>query len=81
MQTSETTSLQRYLRAKLGSKTISVKPVKGDTLLGGQGSEGSERAAEISIGGEHIGEIYKDSEDGEVCYHVQITVLEEDLES
>jgi len=29
---------------------------------------------------EFIGVVFQDSEDGETCYHVQISILEEDLD-
>ena len=29
---------------------------------------------------EFIGVVFQDNEDGETCYHVQISILEEDLD-
>jgi hypothetical protein len=30
--------------------------------------------------GEFIGVVFKDTEDGDVCYHFQMTILSEDME-
>ena len=79
MHKAETSRIEQYLRVKFKNDTITVKP---QALFGSDGSaETKDGSAEIKIGGEHVGEVYKDTEDEDVCYHVQITILEEDLES
>jgi hypothetical protein len=39
----------------------------------------SEESCEVTMDGDFMGVIFKDTEDGEVCYHLQMTILEEDL--
>lgn len=79
MQKTETSRIEQYLRAKFKNDTITVKPQA--LFSSGESAEAKDGSAEIKIGGEHVGEVYKDTEDEDVCYHVQITILEEDLES
>lgn len=65
---SEIPRLQTTLQRLLGSPKLTVNPPqrKGMTV-------------EIAVNGEVIGTVYRDDEDGEVSYAVNITVLEEDL--
>ena len=60
--------IESYLREKfkLPSITVKARPQKDDS-------------AEVNIGDEFIGVIFKDDEEGEVSYAVMLTVLEEDL--
>ena len=67
----EALKIQTFLRGKLGSKDIGLKPRKDDV---------SEESAEVTVGGEFIGVIFKDVDEGETCYHFQWTIIEEDLE-
>ena len=61
--------LERYLRKLFGNDTLKVlmHPKKDDM-------------AEISIGDEFIGPVYREEEDGEVTYQLQIAILDFDLE-
>lgn len=60
--------LQKYLRDTFRLDTINVTPhgIKDDS-------------AEVSIGEEFIGVLYRDDEDGEVNYQFQMAILEFDL--
>ena len=68
MNKSEMARLQKYLRDKFGTERIalSLKP-------------GKDAFIEVSLGGEFIGTIYRDEEDGEVSYAFTMTILEMDL--
>ncbi len=61
--------LQRYLRKLFGNDKLKVvmHPKKTDM-------------AEISIGEEFIGPVYREEEEGEVTYQFQIAILDFDLE-
>lgn len=61
--------LERYLRKLFGNDNLKVlmHPKKDDM-------------AEISIGDEFIGPVYREEEDGEVTYQLQIAILDFDLE-
>jgi hypothetical protein len=61
--------LERYLRQVFGNPRISVRarPRKTDS-------------AEVYIGEEFIGVVSEDVEDGEKSYHLQMAILEMDLE-
>ena len=37
-------------------------------------------SADLMLEDEFIGVVFADDEDGELCYHVQISILDEDLE-
>ncbi len=68
MNASEVLRLQKYLREKFGCLDINLEIVaqKHDSV-------------EMSLGDEFIGVIYRDDEDGEVSYALQMTILEIDL--
>lgn len=61
--------LERYLRKLFGNDQLKVvmHPKKADM-------------AEISIGEEFIGPVYREEEEGEVTYQFQIAILDFDLE-
>jgi hypothetical protein len=61
--------LERYLRKMFNNDNLKVvmHPKKTDM-------------AEISIGDEFIGPVYREEEDGEVSYQFQIAILDFDLE-
>ncbi len=61
--------LERYLRKLFKNDQLKVvmHPKKTDM-------------AEISIGDEFIGPVYREEEDGEVSYQFQIAILDFDLE-
>ncbi|SHJ23003.1 Protein of unknown function [Roseomonas rosea] len=68
MTKSEIERVQAYLRRLLGTERISVIPPKQAGM-----------SVEIEAGGEVIGTLHRDAEDGEVSYALHLTILEEDL--
>ena len=62
----EVSKLQSYLQKKFGNKTITLKATKD--------------SAELNLGGEFFGTVYKDTEDGETAFEITIPVLEMDLD-
>ena len=71
MDSKEALKIQTFLRGKLGNPNIALRPREDDT---------SEDSAEVTIDGEFLAVIFKDTEDGETCYHMQWTIIEEDLD-
>lgn len=69
MKPDEIAKLQAYLRKALKSPTIEVRKraKKNDS-------------AEVYIGGEFIGVVSRDDEDGEVSYNFDMAILEMDLD-
>ncbi|MGE3914805.1 MAG: DUF3126 family protein [Hyphomicrobiaceae bacterium] len=65
----ETKKVEAYLRKLFGNRTIELRarPRAAD-------------AVEMYVGNEFVGVISKDTEDGDVCYQISMTVLEMDLE-
>ena len=68
MNSEETQKIQAFLKAKFSEADIVLKP-----------REETNDSVEITIAGETLGIIFKDDEDGDICYHVQMTILSEDL--
>lgn len=70
MTREELTKIENYLRKTFQTQTIEVRarPKKKDS-------------AEVYIGDEFIGVLYRDDEDGEVSYQFQMAILELDLDS
>ena len=68
MEQSELLKLQKYLRDLFRLDIIEVVPqsIKDDS-------------AEVMVGEEFIGVIYRDEEDGEISYQFQMAILEIDL--
>ena len=64
----ERARLERYLKKRFNSNLVTVRP-KGK----------SKDSAELYIGDEFVGTISKDDEDGDLSYHVTMTVLDMDL--
>tara|TARA_B100000212_G_scaffold329276_1_gene294348 strand:+ start:360 stop:572 length:213 start_codon:yes stop_codon:yes gene_type:complete len=60
--------IQNYLRQTLGSKQLKV-----------EGRENKIDSADVTINGEFLGVIFEDKEDGDTCYHFNMTVLDIDL--
>ena len=60
--------IQNYLRWTLGSKQLKV-----------EGRENKIDSADVTINGEFLGVIFEDKEDGDTCYHFNMTVLDIDL--
>ena len=69
MNASDTAKIQRYLRQRFGNKKLSIAR-----------RENKEDSADLMLEDEFIGVVFQDNEDGETCYHVQISILEEDLD-
>ena len=61
--------IQNYLRLTLGSKQLKV-----------EGRENKIDSADVTIlNGEFLGVIFEDKEDGDICYHFNMTILDIDL--
>ena len=61
--------VERYLRKMFGNEALrAVMHPKKDDM------------AEVSIGEEFIGPVYREEEDGEVSYQLQIAILDIDIE-
>ena len=69
MKPDEIAKLTKYLRGKfdLASITVRKRPQKDDS-------------AEVYIGDEFIGVIFRDEEDGELSYNFSMAILDIDLE-
>lgn len=68
LNTKEIQRLQEYLRKIFVTDRISLK----------EGS-GKDAPVEVSIGGEFIGVIYRNFDEGELSYDFNMAILEEDL--
>ena len=70
MKPDEIAKLQTYLRTFLKSPTIEVRKraKKNDS-------------AEVYIGGEFIGVVSRDDEDGDLSYNFDMAILDSDLEA
>ena len=68
MTPNEIARVEAYLRATFGNPKISIPPVK-------------KRGApiEVLIGGEFIGVLHRDDDEGEISYSLNISILEDDL--
>ena len=69
MNASDTAKVQRYLRQRFGNNKLTIAR-----------RENKNDSAELMLEDEFLGVVFQDNEDGETCYHVQMTVLQEDLE-
>lgn len=69
MKPDEIAKLQAYMRKTLKSPTIEVRKRAKKT-----------DSAEVYIGGEFIGVISRDDEDGELSYNFDMAILDADLE-
>ncbi|MDC1293613.1 DUF3126 family protein [Candidatus Puniceispirillum sp.] len=69
MNASDTAKVQSYLRQRFGNHKLTLAR-----------RENKDDSAELMLEDEFIGVVFQDNEDGETCYHVQISILEEDLE-
>ncbi len=64
----EIQKLEKYLKGKVNSQiTLKYRPKADDS-------------AELLIGGEYMGTVYKDEEDGDVSYIVNLSILSIDLD-
>ena len=68
MDKAEVKKVESYLRSRFGNQDIALihRPQASDSV-------------EFESDGETLGIVYRDDEDGDICYHVQLTVLAEDL--
>ena len=65
----ELKSVEGYLRKLFGNKAISVR-----------GRQRAADAAEVYVGEEFVGVLSKDTEDGDTCFQLTMTILEIDLD-
>ena len=56
--------IQNYMRKSLGSKHIKV-----------EGRENKKDSADVTINGEFLGVVFEDKEDGETCYHFNMSII------
>ena len=68
MDAIEIARLQEYLQTKFGLPNLSVR-----------GRANKDDSAEVYIGDEFIGVIFRDDEDGDVSYDFNMAILEIDL--
>jgi hypothetical protein len=68
MKPAEILAVQTHLRRLLGSQRINIRA-----------SQSRNGPIELLVDGETIGTVDRDAEDGEVAYHVTISILAEDL--
>ena len=61
--------IQNQMRKALGSKNIKV-----------EGRENKLDSADVTKDGEFLGVVFEDREDGDTCYHFNMTILDIDLE-
>ena len=69
MNASDTAKVQSYLRQRFGNHKLTLSR-----------RENKDDSAELMLEDEFIGVVFQDNEDGETCYHVQISILKEDLD-
>jgi hypothetical protein len=68
MTPNEIARVQTYLRTLFANPRITIAlPQRKDGPI------------EVSIGGEFVGVLHRDEDEGEVSYSLQISILEEDL--
>ena len=61
--------IQHFMRKSLGSNNIKV-----------EGRENKIDSADVTYNGEFLGVVFEDKEDGDTCYHFNMTILDIDLE-
>ena len=61
--------IQNQMRKALSSKSIKV-----------EGRENKLDSADVTNNGEFLGVVFEDKEDGDTCYHFNMTILDIDLE-
>ena len=69
MNANDTAKVQSYLRQRFGNHKLTLAR-----------RENKDDSAELMLEDEFIGVVFRDDEAGDTCYHVQITVLAEDLD-
>lgn len=68
MQAEIVKKVEGYLRSKFGNHQINLKPSKSDDDM-----------AEVYIGDEFIGTLYRDEDAGEVSYDFNMSIIDIDL--
>ena len=68
MHPEEIQRVQNFLATKFRGADIKLKS-----------REETDDSVEFIIDGETLGIVFKDDEDGDICYHVQLTILSEDI--
>lgn len=68
MDAFEIARLQDYLRSKFGLGNLSVRK-----------RSNKDDSAEVYFGDEFLGVLFRDDEDGDLCYQFNMAILEEDL--
>lgn len=68
MEPSEIARLQHYFRTKFGLNTLSVRPRSNKA-----------DSAEVYLGDEFLGVLFRDDEEGEVSYDFNMAILDIDL--
>ena len=68
MNSDEIRKVQDFLNTKFSGANIKLKS-----------REETDDSVEFIIDGETLGIVFKDDEDGDICYHVQMTILSEDI--
>ena len=66
----ELTKLTRYLQIKFANPNISVRPSVSDSSM-----------AEVYINSEFIATIYKDEDEGEISYDLNMSIIDIDINS
>ena len=69
MKREEINKLQIYLRSTFKNNNISIVPR----------ADKSEESAEFQINNEFFGIVFKDTDEGETTYHLEMSIIEEDL--
>ena len=69
MHPEEIQRVQNFLTKKFRRTDIKLKP-----------REETDDSVEFIIDGETLGIVFKDDEDGDICYHFNMTILNIDLE-
>ena len=69
MKREEINKLQIYLRNTFKNNNISIVPR----------ADKSEDSAEFQINNEFFGIVFKDTEEDETTYHLEMSIIEEDL--
>jgi hypothetical protein len=68
MQKSEIARLQKYLQDKFGNQRLTLAERKED-----------KDSLEVLLGGEFLGIVYRDEDEGEISYDFNMAILEGDL--
>lgn len=69
MEKTEIERVQRYLRTLFGNPQIKVTPQPKKKDM-----------AEVYLGEDFVGTLYRDDEDDEISYNFQMAILDSDLE-